>query len=406
MTRARTVPSSWLAVAMAAATAGCLAGSLILIALGDPASERSSIRLGEALALMTPWLAFAIVGTIIVRRRPGNRIGWLCCTGGLTVSIVALSVGVATYGLAMVPTPPIATSAAWIAHTGSITIVAFPLLILFRFPTGHALGRGWRWVEVLTVIYVVVLMALVAVEPMPLLGFPTTPNPFALGSIRRFDATAFGPVAVFSGLAVASLIVRFRQGSILERRQLRLLALASVLVGGAMATMMLTSPRLMTDGQLSTLTVLINAIAFTSVPAAIGIAIVRDRLYDIDRIVNRTLVYGLVSAILALVYGVTVIGLTGLLAVLTPEASSTIATAASTLVVAALFRPVRSRAQVAIDRRFDRERYEASRSIESFAGQVRAEVELDAILGDLRLVAERTVRPTTMACWIRRPDSR
>jgi hypothetical protein len=346
-------------------------------------------------------MAFSIVGVVIVRHRPGNTVGWLCSIAGVGVSVVALSVGIATLALATDRSEPIGTTAAWVAHTGSITIVAFPLLIMYRFPTGRPLGQGWRRIEALTVAYVVSLILLVAVDPMPMLGFPATPNPFGIGAASRLSALIFVPATAGAVLAMSSLVVRFRQGSALERRQLRLLAAASALVGVAMGTMTVTSPDLVTTGRLSTLTAAINAIAFAAIPVAIGIAIVRDRLYDIDRIVNRTLVYAIVSAVLAAVYGVTVIGLSAPLGVLAPGVGSTIATAGSTLLVAALFRPVRARAQGAIDRRFDRERYEAAQSIESFAGQVRAEVELEPIVADLARAADGAVRPSTMSCWIR-----
>jgi hypothetical protein len=399
-----TTSRTGLAVGMAVLTAANLVTALALIALaGDRVSSLASIRLGEALALVVPWMAFSVVGTVIVRHRPANRIGWLCCAGGLVVSLVALAVGIASRGLVMDPTPAGALAAAWVAHVGSICIVVVPLMILFRFPTGRPLGRAWRGVELLTVGYAGALMVMVAVEPMPLLGFPGTPNPLGLGTTPRLGAAAFVPVIVGAGLALASQVIRFRNGSTLERRQLRLLAFASLLVGIAFATMTLTSPRLMTDGRLSTLTVVVNAVAFATIPAAIGVAIVRDGLYDIERIVNRTLVYALVSATLASVYGITVVGLTGVLAVLAPGAGGTLATAGATLAVAGLFRPVRARAQGAIDRRFDRERYEAARSIDAFAGQVRTDTDLDSIIGDLGRAATRTVRPSSMACWIRGP---
>ncbi len=406
MTTGRATRQTRVAIGMAVATAASLTVALAMILLsGERAAAIGSIRLGEALALAVPWMAFSIVGALIVRHRSGHQVGWLCILGGFQVSVVALVLGIATYGLSKDPLAVFGPPAAWLAHEGSISIVIAPLLILYRFPTGQLPGPRWRPVEALAVAYVGALMLMFGIEPMPLLTFPTTMNPLAVGTAPRLSALALAPPAAFAALAVASLVVRFRRGSNLERRQLRLLALASVLVGVAIATMTLTSPELMTSGRLSTLTVLVNATAFTAIPAAIGIAIVRDRLYDIDRIVKRTLVYALVSAILVAVYVAAVLGLTALLAILAPDAGSTLATAGSTLLVAALFRPVRSRAQDTVDRRFDRERYEAARTIDTFAGLVRAEVELDAIVGDLRLAAARTVRPSTLDCWIRGPAS-
>jgi hypothetical protein len=124
-------------------------------------------------------------------------------------------------------------------------------------------------------------------------------------------------------------------------------------------------------------------------------------LYDIDRIVKRTLVYAVVSAVLGVVYGAAVLGLSAPLGALSASAGSTLATAASTLIAAALFRPVRARAQAAVDHRFDRERYQATRIIESFSGQMRDEIALDGIIADLRAAATLTVHPSATTCWIR-----
>lgn len=155
------------------------------------------------------------------------------------------------------------------------------------------------------------------------------------------------------------------------------------------------------------MTSIVNPLAFAAIPVSIGIAIVHDRLYDIDRIVNRTLVYAVVSAVLGGVYVAAVRGLSAPLSALSPAAGNTLATAASTLLVAALFRPVRAKAQLAMDRRFDRERYEATRMIESFTGQIRDEIELDGLVGYLRVAATLTVHPSTMTSRIRvRPTAR
>jgi hypothetical protein len=393
---------SWLARAMSIAAVICLATSTVLIALtGDRATQVGSIRLGEGVALGTPWLMFSLVGAIIVRRRPDNVVGWLCSVGGLQVALVALAVGIGTYGLASSSSSPAGVAGAWLGHVGAVSVVAVPIVILYRFPTGRALGSSWRRAEALSVLYVGLLVALAAVDPMPLLTFPSTPNPLALGVTHRLVVAAFAPVWLFAGLGVAALVIRYRRGTSLERRQLRLLAVAGVLVGLALLTMPITSPEMLTHGRLSTITAIVNGAAFSSIPVAIGVAIIRDQLYDIERIVNRTLVYAAVSAILAATYVVTVIGLTSLLGAIAPDASNTLATAASTLLVATLFRPVRARAQTAVDRRFDRERYAATQSIDSFARQVRTEVELDAIVRDLGGAVRKTVRPVSMACWIR-----
>jgi hypothetical protein len=387
---------------MAVATAASLFIALLLIALsGERAAAVASIRLGEAVALVAPWLAFSIVGAIVVRHGADNKVGWLCSIAGLQVALVALAVGIATFGLAVHPLSSFGTASAWVAHTGSIAIFLAPLLILYRFPNGRPLGPWWRRAELLTVVCVGVLMLTVAIDPMPMLTFPTTWNPMALGQATRLGVLSLIPTFACTAAAIAALVVRFRRGSTLERRQLRLLAIASVVLGLAMVTMPLTSPQLITGGRLSTSTAVINAVAFAAIPLAIGVAIVKDHLYDIDRILNRTLVYAMVSAVLAVVYVVAVVVLSALFEVLAPGVEKTLATAGSTLIAAALFRPVRERAQIAIDRRFDRQRFESARICEAFAGQVRDAVELAAIVGDLRLAVASTVRPSSMTCWIR-----
>jgi hypothetical protein len=404
MTEQWSVQRRRVAVAMAIATAVCLGSTMLLIALSpaDRVAELTSLRLGEGLAFSLAWMSFSVVGAIVVRHQPGNLVGWLCCFNGLQVSFVALTVGIATFNLAADPRSPVGLAAAWLSHAGSLTIFTLPLFIFLRFPTGRSLGDGWRRVEALVLVYVGAFGLLAAIEPMPLLAFPTTPNPFAIGDSPRIGAFGFAILALpLVALVTSSLVVRYRQGSPLERRQLRWLGVACVLVGFAMLSMTVTSPELASKGRLSTITAVVNAIAFSSIPVAIGIAIVRDRLYDIDRLFKRTLVYALVSGILALVYAVAVVGLSAPLTALLPTAGNTLATAASTLLVAALFRPVRSRAQVAVDRRFDRERHEATTTVEAFSRRVRAEVELDAIVGQLLGSAGRVVHPSSSGYWLR-----
>lgn len=402
MTDRRWAPGAPLAIAMAVGAAINLSIALVLFAVSGPrAADVASIRFGEAVALAIPWLVFAIVGAIVVKHRPDNTVGWLCSLAGLIGSLVALPAGIATFGLAADPPAPFGVPAAWFTHVASISIVAAPLVILFRFPTGRPLGPWWLRVERLAVVAISGLLIAAAVEPMLLLSFPTTPNPVGLGDGRRIGVVTFVPVLVCAAAAVASQVVRFRHGSPLERRQVRLLGIAAGFLGLALTTMPITSPDLVDGGDLTTLTALINALALASIPMAIGFAIVRDRLYDIDRVVNRTLVYALVSAVLAAVYVIAVLALSAVVGVVAPDVRGTVPTAIATLLVAASFRPVRGRAQVTIDRRFDRERYEAGRIIDAFGGRIRGDLELDAIVDDLREAVSTTVRPSMSSCWVR-----
>jgi len=391
-----------IAVALAGLTAGCLLVALVLIALAPAArvAEIASLRIGEASLFGVTWVTFAIVGAIIVRYQPDNMVGWLCSLAGLYVAVIAVATGIATYSLALDGTSPIGVTFAWIVHTGSVSTILVPLLILMRFPTGRPLSRPAEW---LTIAAIGLFVPLLALEPMRLITFPTTPNPLGLGEARIefLIILAYALLGVPIASVTGTLILRYRRGSAVERLQLRWLGLATILLVCAAISAPLTSPGLVGGGRLSTTSVVINAVAFTSIPVAIGIAIVRYRLYDIDVIVKRTVVYGVVSAVLAAVYVVGVLVLQGPLVRIVPGEAQTLATAGSTLLVAALFRPIRARVQRTIDRRFDRERYEARRTIESFAADVRGEVELDAILRDFRAATARTVHPATAACWIR-----
>jgi hypothetical protein len=328
----------------------------------------------------------------------------MCGVSAFLISIVALASGIGTFALATDPGSRIGVAAAWLAHVGSLVSIGAPLFVLMRFPTGRPLGPMSRRVELLTIACFGVFAALLALDPSPMINFPTTPNPLGLGQTSRL--TGYGPVllplAAVPGVAVVgTLVLRYRRGSTLERRQLRWLGVAAGFVCAAVLGAPLTSPELLGGGRNTTLSAAVYAIAYAAIPVSIGIAIVRYRLYDIDVIIKRTLVYGAVSAVLAAVYVVGVLVLQAPLVSVAPGEAQTLATAASTLLVAALFRPVRARAQRAIDRRFDRERYEAGRAIESFAADVRGQVELDAILRDFLAATGRTVHPASAACWIR-----
>ena len=397
-----------LAGALLLGTITLLGTTLVLFALApaDRIAQVSVLGPGEGLVLSVTWLAFAIVGAIIVRHQPANVVGWICVASGFGVSLIALATGLAAYELAIDSGSRPGQLVAWLAHAATILLFAFPVLLFLRFPTGRPLGPWFARSERIWMALAASSVLVAALEPGPLVGFASTANPFGLAGLPPGPFVAYYSFVVVAGLIVAavSVVVRFRSGSWLERRQIALLGAAASLVLVDALALPLTSPELVSSGRLSVATYFASTIALTAIPVAIGIAIVRYRLFDIDRIVRRTLVYGVVSAVLAGVYVVAVLGLQAVLGAFSPATSSTLATAGSTLLVAVLFRPVRGRAQRAIDRRFDRERYEATRTIEAFARDVRGEVEIDAIVGDLLAAAARTVHPAAVGCWIRGPS--
>jgi hypothetical protein len=394
-----------LAGALLLATIVLEATTLVLIGLA-PADRVAAVALIgflDGLLFFATWLAFAVVGWLIIRHQPENLIGWMCSFFAFGVSLIAVVTGIATYLLAADSGSPAGQLAGWVAHSATLGVVALPVFVFLRFPTGRPVGRWFARFERLSIALVASLIPVVTLAPIPLLGFPTTPNPFAVRDMPIEMAVSYVTVVVLLLLlvAAASLVLRYRRGSPLERRQVAVLGAAAALVSLDFGLIPLTSPAILSTGRLSAPTQIVTAVSMTAIPVAIGIAIMRYRLFDIDRIVNRTLVYATVSAVLAGVYVLAVLVLQAPLGAIVPDDARTLATAGSTLLVAALFRPVRARAQHTIDRRFDRERYEARRTIEAFAGEVRDEVELDSILRDYLAATARTVHPATAACWIR-----
>lgn len=399
---------SWrvpLAGALLVATIVLEAATLVLVGLA-PADRVAAVALigfWDGLLFFATWLAFAVVGWLISRRQPGNLIGWMCLSFAFGVSLIAVATGIATYLLATGSGSPAGQIAGWVAHSATLGVVTLPVFVFLRFPTGRPVERWFARFEWLSIALVASVVPVVALAPIPLLGFPTTPNPFAFRDIPIDLGISYVTVVLLVLLlvAAASLVLRYRRGSPLERRQVAVLGAAAALVLLDFGLIPVTSPAMLSTGRLSAPTQIMTAMSMTAIPVAIGIAIARYRLFEIERIVKRTLVYGAVSAVLLGVYLVAILVLQAPLAGLVPGTAQTLATAGSTLLVAALFRPVRARAQRTIDRRFDRERYEARRTIETFAADVRDEVELEAILRDFLDATGRTVHPATAACWIR-----
>jgi hypothetical protein len=376
---------------------------LVGLAPADRVAAVALIGFLDGLLSFATWLAFAVVGWLIIRRQPENLIGWMCLYFAFGVSLIAVVTGIATYLLAVDSESLAGQLAGWVAHSATLGVVALPVFVFLRFPTGRPVGRWFALFERLSIALVASLVPVVALAPIPLLGFPTTPNPLAVGDMPIAPAVSYVTIVVLLLLivAAASLVQRYRRGSPLERRQIAVLGAAAALVVLDFGLIPFTSPAILSTGRLSAPTQIVTALSMTAIPVAIGIAIARYRLFEIDRIVNRTLVYATVSAVLAGVYVLAVVVLQAPLGAIFPDDARTLATAGSTLLVAALFRPVRARAQRTIDRRFDRERFQAARTIDAFAEEVRNEVELDAILRDFLAATARTVHPATAACWIR-----
>lgn len=272
-------------------------------------------------------------------------------------------------------------------------MVFLPLLFL-RFPTGDLLSRGWRWAERLCVLPLVI----VAVPAVGLIGEPArvVARLFEEESVARlewamlfFDA-GFVALVVVAMLSVVSLVIRYRRSPGAERLQLKwvLWAAGILVLSGIWETAIGSSP----------LTAALSAVTFAAIPVSIAVAVLRYRLYEIDRLINRTLVYAALTALLAAAY----LGIVVALQTLIPgTGDSDLTIAGSTLAVAALFGPLRARVQGFIDRRFYRRRYDAQRTLESFSSRLREDVDLDHLSADLLGVVHGTMQPAHASLWLR-----
>ena len=339
------------------------------------------------------YLAFAIVGATILSRRADNRIGWLAIGAGLGGSIVGLADSYARQ-------PPGALGqgwAAWLAAVGFPATLGPIIFVLLLFPSGRLASRRWRWVGWVTLIGVVSLTVGNAFTPT-FADYPGLANPLGIPAFEQslLDQGGAGWFAVVAGavLAAAGLAPRLRRATGVERQQLKWITYAATLHGISWILLAIDLP-----GALGDLAKYVVFGTLTLIPLAAGIAILRYRLYDIDVVIRRTLVYAGVVAILAVAYVVLVLVLQGVLSRAT--GGQALPVALSTLATAALFGPVRAQVRAAVDRRFYRSRYDARRTVEAFAARLRDEVELEMVDAMLVAVARDALRPTSAGLWIR-----
>jgi hypothetical protein len=367
-------------------------------------------RPGFILALLLGFTAFMAVGAVIVAHRPGNAIGWLFSAIGLLTATGTLALDYAEYAYVTQPgSLPGALLAAWYSWWW---LPLFALILVFTpllFPTGRLLSARWRPVAVLAAAATMAVAVLEAVQPTLKLQNEdyTVRNPIGLTSIPDAEAgllgtVLFGVLAFCAVAALVSLILRFRRSRGVERQQLKWFTYAV-----ALAILLLGVPIPVPEGAVSDV---LFGLLIAFIPVAAGMAILRYRLYDIDRLISRTLVYGLLTVLLAGVYAGMVLVLGQLSGGLGRDPPSW-AVAGATLAVAALFQPARRRIQAVVDRRFNRRRFDAARTVEAFSVRLRDEVDLDALSAELLAVVDQTMQPTTAALWLRpsvpaRPRSR
>jgi hypothetical protein len=360
-----------------------------------PSAQLAAVAVG---AVILATVSTAAVGALLASRRPRHPVGWLLLGVGLGLAASVLVEPYVKYGLIVRPgSLPGARYLVGLSYVTTLVWLSCAGFVLLLTPTGRLPSPRWRWWARLAATAPVVTMLASVVQPDPLAP-DWYGNPLAVPALSRVlvvPAVA-GVVVVLASLLVGagSLVGRFRHARGVERQQLRWLALAALLGALLLLVALVAGFVLSKDGVVLTSLALCVAL----LPLATGAAILRYRLYDLDRIVSRTLAWTLLTLLLALAYAAVVLGLGRLL----PQGSS-LAVAAATLAVAALFQPLRRRIQQAVDRRFNRRRHDAARLIEAFGARLRDQVDLDAVGGELLAVVDQTMQPTRASLWLRPP---
>jgi hypothetical protein len=385
-----------------AATFSCLAAGLVVALLLVRPLTLAVLAEGALTAVL--YLGFATLGLVLTLRRPANPVGWLLGASGLVWSLNVPAEAWVDNLVASgrpLPTPAqvyVAVSEPLWAPAIALG-VTLPLLLL---PDGHLRSPRWRWAVVAAVAGGVLSMA-AAVQPGRLVSYDIA-NPLGLHGPAGAVATALnglGGLLHVGGLvaALVCLVLRFRSSRGVERQQLRWVAAgAAATVVGLLAVIGLLS--LEEQGILPGAWVVAIVLSLPCLPVAMAVAVLRYRLWDLDRLVSRTVTYGLLTLLLGLGYAGVVLGLGRLL----PDSSS-LAVAAATLAAAAAFQPLRRRVQDLVDRRFNRRRADTAGTVEAFAARLRDQVDLDALHGELLAVVTQTMQPTRASLWLRETPS-
>jgi hypothetical protein len=347
-------------------------------------------------------LTFPTVGALVASHRPENAIGWIFCVAGLILAVGVFGSAYADYALSAgrdsLPGEEYAAwLSTWIGAPGALLAAA---LLFLLFPDGRLPSRRWRPVAWMAAIGSPLSALGAALKLGPLDTHRSIDNPVGIDStlgvvvevLALLGALALNLSVLASGI---SLILRLRRARGVERQQLKWFVYAASLMGGGFAASFLFSSDLA-----NSIVWFLGILGFMVLPVTTGIAILKYRLYDIDLLINRTLVYGTLTALLLLVYLGGVVSLQYVFRALTGQ-ESTLAVVASTLAIAALFSPLRRRVQAFVDRRFYRRKYDAAKTLAAFGSRLRDETDLDALREDVVRVAKNTMQPAHVSLWLR-----
>ena len=403
----RPSPTMVVAAMVWAVSAASLAIGVLMAPSSGPEAPSFASLVSSGLAVLLP----VTVGAILVVRLSRNPIGWLLLLSGLSLAANLGASGLVGYAFAGIPGSVV--GADWIALLAQVTflplVVGLGLFVPLVYPSGHLPSPRWRLVALLGLVALTCGTIKNLLLPFPPGTYPpTVANPLAVGGAAADLASIFDSVTNLIGvvalpLVVASLVSRYRSATGIERQQLKwLVAVAAIAVPALTVGIVLGGETSGILGGIATIAWLVGLFGFGLLPVAIGVAVLRYRLYDIDRLISRTIGWAIVTGLLIAVFVIVILVTQTLLASIT--SSNALAVAASTLVVFALFQPLRRRVQSRVDRRFNRSHYDAERVVERFAGLLRDEIDLRQLAIEIGAAVDRTVQPSSVSIWLRPPN--
>jgi len=391
----------WLAWSLMVVSVVLVVGGIALAQMArSSAPERLYYGPVDAVFSLATVLTFSVVGAMIASRQPRNAIGWIFCGVGLVMGINSLAGGYAEYRLSGGSAPgSLAETAAWFASwSWTILVYAPTSFLLLLFPDGRLPSPRWRPVAWCAALGLIGFLAGAALQTGPLGDFPRIVNPYGVDSLILEVVAVTGAILAAASMVASavSLIVRMRRAGRAQRQQIKWLAYGGAIVVGTVFASVVISIWSANVG------IAVVSVGLLGVPIFTGVAIARYRLYDIDIVINRTLVYGALTAALVAVYFGGVVTLQILFRALTgQEQQPQLALVVTTLAIAALFDPLRRRIQSFIDRRFYRRKYDAAKTLEAFSARLREETDLGTLTDDLVGVVGETMRPAHVSLWLR-----
>jgi hypothetical protein len=404
--------AAWLAWSLASLSVAMFVGGCLLtvLSLSDAPATSPSSDWGTAsqlggLLLFLPFLAFPLVGALIASKRPHNPIGWICLAAGLFWMLIVLEDSVPA-GTGPYPiTIDALTQWMWVPP-----VVLLGIYMILLFPDGRLPSRRWRPLAWLSGAVMVSASVVLTISPGDLPGHPGVRNPFGLEGYPVVAqwlplVVALLPVCILA--SAASLVWRYRHSGGEVRQQIKWVAFAASFVGLVYGITLVggfffAPDALTTEESPLWMSLLQNTVlmSYAGVPIAVGVAVLRYRLYDIDVLINRALVYGTLTASLALLYLSCVVSLQYVFRELTGQ-ETRLAVVASTLAIAAMFGPLRRRVQAFVDRRFFRKKYDATKTLETFSARLRDETDLKHLDAGLSRVVRETLQPAHVSLWLK-----